>query len=111
MPRRCPSLRFLVCNPRWPQPFAAPGSSRMLNQRRRPTAETTEPTAETAGAPAPPAPEFLGRAKDLATLQNAVVEAASVGTGLWISYLFVLFYLAIAVGSVTHNNLFFESPV
>jgi hypothetical protein len=30
---------------------------------------------------------------------------------LWLSYLFVLFYLAIAVGSVTHRNLLLESPV
>jgi hypothetical protein len=83
----------------------------MLNERGMPMAEKTESKGETAGVPAAPAPEFLGRAKDLATLQNAVVEAAGVGTGLWISYLFVLFYLAIAVGSVTHQNLFFENPV
>jgi hypothetical protein len=44
-------------------------------------------------------------------LRSAVVDAASVGAGLWRSYLFVLFYLAIAVGSVTHRNLLFESPV
>jgi uncharacterized protein YjbI with pentapeptide repeats len=74
-------------------------------------AEKTEPTAKAAGAPEAPAPAFLLRAKDLATLQGAVVEAASVGTGLWLSYLFVLLYLAIAAGSVTHQSLFFENPV
>jgi hypothetical protein len=40
-----------------------------------------------------------------------VIDAASVGAGLWLSYLFVLLYLAIAVGGVTHRNLLFESPV
>src|SRR5262249_9891867 len=40
-----------------------------------------------------------------------VVDAASVGAGLWFSYLFVLLYLLIAVGGVTHRDLFLESPV
>jgi hypothetical protein len=40
---------------------------------------------------------------DLEGLRNAVVDAASVGTGLWFSYLFVLFYLAVAVVGVTHR--------
>ena len=31
--------------------------------------------------------------------------------GLWLSYLFVLFYLAVAAGAVTHADLFFEKPV
>src|SRR5271166_4236309 len=34
-----------------------------------------------------------------------------VGGGLWLSYLFVLFYLAVAAGAVTHADLFFEKPV
>ena len=40
-----------------------------------------------------------------------MVDAASVGAGLWFSYLFVLLYLFIAVGSVTHRDLFLQSPV
>jgi hypothetical protein len=35
----------------------------------------------------------------------------SIGGGLWLSYLFVLFYLAVATGAVTHADLFFENPV
>ena len=38
-------------------------------------------------------------------------DAASVGGALWVSYLFVLFYLAVAAGAVTHADLFFEKPV
>ena len=32
-------------------------------------------------------------------------------TGLWLSYLFVLFYFAIAAGAVTHRDLLLENPV
>jgi hypothetical protein len=44
-------------------------------------------------------------------LRDAVVDAGSVGGGLWLSYLFVFFYLAIAAGGVTHRDLLFENPV
>ena len=56
-------------------------------------------------------PPFAARATNLESLRDAVVDAARVGTGLWLSYLFVLFYLAIAVGGVTHRDLLFENPV
>ena len=46
---------------------------------------------------------FAAKANDLDALRAAVVDAAGVGAGLWISYLFVLFYLLIAAGGVTHN--------
>src|SRR5436190_20184757 len=59
----------------------------------------------------PSAKAFAAKAKNLEVLRDAVVDAASVGAGLWFSYLFVLFYLAIAVGSVTHRDLLFEAPV
>jgi hypothetical protein len=59
---------------------------------------------------AEPAP-FAAKAKDLGALRDAVVDAASVGAGLWISYLFALFYFAIAAGAVTHRDLLLESPV
>ncbi len=83
-------------------------------------ADGIEATPEAArdGAP-PPAPPrsaltgaaFAAKAKDLDALRNAVVDAAGVGAGLWLSYLFILFYLAVAVGGVTHRNLLFENPV
>jgi hypothetical protein len=57
-----------------------------------------------------PAP-FAGRATDLGALRDAVVDAAGVSTGLWLSYLFVLSYFAIAAGAVTHCDLFLENPV
>jgi len=44
-------------------------------------------------------------------IKKAVDDAASVGGGLWLSYLFVLFYLAVAAGAVTHEDLFFERSV
>jgi hypothetical protein len=51
------------------------------------------------------------KAKDLQALRDAVVDAASVGGGLWLSYLLVFFYLAIAAGGVSDSDLFFENPV
>jgi hypothetical protein len=54
---------------------------------------------------------FAARATDLGALRDAVVDAAGVGTGLWLSYLFVLFYFAIAAGAVTHRDLLLENPV
>src|SRR6266446_4372199 len=65
-------------------------------------AETQPPTS---------APAFAAKATDLDALRGAVIDAAGVGAGLWFSYLFVLFYLAVAAGGVTHRDLFFESPV
>jgi hypothetical protein len=66
-----------------------------------------------AALPAAPSelPEFAKKARDLQALRDAVVDAAGVGGGLWLSYLFVFFYLAIAAGGVGHRDLFLESPV
>ena len=65
--------------------------------------------------PAAPLPQPLSplaaKAHDLDALRSALVDAASVGAGLWVSYLFVLLYLLIAAGGVTHKDLFFETPV
>jgi hypothetical protein len=52
-----------------------------------------------------------GKTGDLEAIKKSVDDAASVGGGLWLSYLFVLFYLAVAAGAVTHADLFLEKPV
>jgi len=57
------------------------------------------------------AQDFSCKAKDLGALREAVVDAASAGSGLWFSYLFVSFYLATAVGGVTHRDLFLQNPI
>ena len=59
----------------------------------------------------PNLPPIAADADDLKAIKNAVDDAAAVGGGLWLSYLFVLFYLAVAAGAVTHADLFFENPV
>ena len=56
-------------------------------------------------------PEFAKKAVDLEALKKAVDDAASVSGGLWFSYLFMLTYLAVAAGAVTHADLFFEKPI
>jgi hypothetical protein len=48
---------------------------------------------------------------NLETARKAVEDTAAVGGGLWLSYLFVLFYLAIAAGAVTHADLLLQNPV
>jgi uncharacterized protein YjbI with pentapeptide repeats len=63
------------------------------------------------GVPAPNPPPLAEKADDLEAIRDAVVDAASIGGGLWLSYLFVLFYLLVAVGGVTHRDLFLENPV
>ena len=56
-------------------------------------------------------PEFAKKADDVEAIKKAVDDAASVSGALWFSYLFVLFYLAVAAGAVTHADLFLENPV
>jgi hypothetical protein len=63
----------------------------------------------TASSPQPT--DFAAKAKDLQALRDAVADAAGVGSGLWLSYLFVSLYLALAAGEVTHRDLFFQNPV
>jgi hypothetical protein len=60
---------------------------------------------------APSAPTIAADAVDLKAIRSAVVDAAGVSAGLWLSYLFVLFYLLIAVGGVTHRDLFLANPI
>jgi hypothetical protein len=50
------------------------------------------------------------KADDLEPIKKALDGAAAVGRALWFSYLFVLFYLAVAAGAVTHADLFLEKP-
>src|SRR3569832_2101407 len=54
---------------------------------------------------------FAAKARDLQALRDAVDQAATVSGTLWLSYIFVFLYLAIAAGAVTHKDLFFENPV
>jgi len=60
---------------------------------------------------APDLPPIAAKAEDLDALRGAVVDAAGVSAGLWLSYLLVLFYLLVAVGGVTHRDLFLSNPI
>jgi uncharacterized protein YjbI with pentapeptide repeats len=72
-------------------------------------AKVSEPAPAEHEAPA--VPPLAAKADDLEAIRMAVIDAAGVSFGLWVSYLFVLFYLLVAAGGVTHRDLFFESPV
>jgi hypothetical protein len=56
-------------------------------------------------------PPIADKADDLEEIKKAVEDAAAVSGALWFSYLFVLFYFAVAAGAVTHADLFFENAV
>lgn len=45
------------------------------------------------------------------SIRSAVIDATAVSGGLWLSYLFVLFYLLVAAGDVTHRDLFLDNAV
>src|SRR3984893_14837272 len=69
-------------------------------------------TAPDAAAPADALIEkFVKESHDLHAVRKSVEDAASVTTGLWLSYLFVLVYIGIAAGAVNHQDLFLENPV
>lgn len=48
---------------------------------------------------------------DVKAAREFVQDAASVASALWVSYLGIMVYVAIAVGAVTHVDLFLERPV
>jgi hypothetical protein len=49
--------------------------------------------------------------RDLKSWRDTVGDATGVSSGLWLSYVFVLMYLVIAVGGVTHRSLFLEDSI
>jgi len=59
----------------------------------------------------PPLPALAADARDPAALRKSIEDSAAVSGGLWLSYLFVLFYLGIAASAVTHVDLFVQNPV
>ncbi len=72
---------------------AAPAEGRAASEQ-----PGSEPAAPAAAARE--LPKIAEKADDLEAIKKAVDDAASVGGGLWLSYLFVLFYLAVAAGAV-----------
>ena len=90
-----------------------PGDPRPVTHAAAPLPVERLSTAEASAAvePVPQLPDFAKKAYDLEAIKQAVDDAASVGGGLWLSYLIVLFYLAIAAGAVSHEDLFFEKPI
>jgi hypothetical protein len=49
--------------------------------------------------------------KDIGELQKALNDAAGKASSLWFTFLTFAVYVAIAFGSVTHKELFLETPI
>jgi uncharacterized protein YjbI with pentapeptide repeats len=58
-----------------------------------------------------PVSPIAAKAEDLEAFRKSVEDTAAVSGGLWLSYLFVLFYLGVAAGAVTHTDLLLQNPV
>src|ERR1700712_569013 len=43
--------------------------------------------------------------------RDALVDAGTIATSLWLSYIFAGLYLTIAVSGVTHRDLLLQNPV
>jgi len=56
-------------------------------------------------------PPIAENADDLEAIKKALEDAASVSGLLWLSYLFVMSYVALAAAGVTHLDLLLETPV
>src|SRR5271165_3453410 len=102
-------MRLEISAPPNGRPAADEGEAAPAEQSLTPTPSGAEPAAPPSSAR--DLPPIAAKADDLEAIKKAVDDAAAVGGGLWLSYLFVLFYLAVAAGAVTHVDLFFESPV
>ncbi len=59
----------------------------------------------------PPGAAAAFESKDLEPFRKSIEDSAAVSGGLWLSYLFVMFYLGIAASAVTHVDLFVRNPV
>lgn len=79
--------------------------------RRRPNAQFRKPVETKAGTAADIAAKLRADADDPDEVRKALDDAAGMSRNLWLVFLTFGTYLAIAVGSVTHRNLFLEDPI
>jgi hypothetical protein len=71
----------------------------------------SEPIGDADGRETPSPSKIAEMATDLFTIRAALIDAAGIGIGLWLSYLLLLFYLGVAAGAVNHRTLLLEEPV
>jgi len=75
-----------------------------------PSKPTTSSPRRRKAAPdkTPGLPPLADKADDLEAIKKAVEDAAAIGAPLWLSYLILLLYIAIAASAVTHVDLLLE---
>lgn len=50
-------------------------------------------------------------AAEIDAAKKTLEDATTVGAGFWVSYIFLMFYIAVSAGAVTHVDLLLENPV
>ncbi len=55
--------------------------------------------------------ELEEQSESLAEARKALESATNIARGLWLTFMSLVAYLAVAVGSVTHRDLFLEKPI
>lgn len=87
------------------------------SKRRRGLAARLARLRDRKGAPPAAPPEaarwtaLTAKAEDFDTIRAAVDDAGGFMRGLWVTFVSLQAYLAIATGSITHRQLFLESPI
>jgi uncharacterized protein YjbI with pentapeptide repeats len=87
------------------------GLNRRRSQRLARAKRRREEIRSEAGDDSHGLPPIAKDAHDLRAIRQAVDDAAAVSATLWFSYIFVTFYIAVAAGAVTHEDLLLERPV
>jgi uncharacterized protein YjbI with pentapeptide repeats len=54
---------------------------------------------------------MIPKANELDAARKSVEDGAAVSVGIWLSYLFTLFYIGIAAGGISHADLLLENAV
>ena len=82
-----------------------------ISREATPAARYAEPLRPDPEPASVAAVAIVAKADDLEVIKKAIDDAAGVSGGLWLSYVSILLYLAIAAGAVTHADLFLERTV
>ena len=79
--------------------------------RQNSDAKASVSATDPAGQRSAPIGILTSQAEDLDKIKDAVVDSANMARNIWVLFLSFGTYLVVAVGSVTHRQLFLEGPI